>query len=99
MLLTVLTTMTACRAGKVIEDTGDRSFRWMRTPMGTPQTRTAMTRIRERTGATEVCDGVDNDCDAEIDEDVLDTFFADADEDGYGDPITIEACDPPLGMR
>ncbi len=39
-------------------------------------------------GADEVCDGVDNDCDEEIDEDPVDgeTFWVDADQDGYGDP-------------
>lgn len=36
--------------------------------------------------ATETCNDADDDCDTEIDEDVQDTFYADADGDGYGDP-------------
>jgi hypothetical protein len=49
-------------------------------------------------GAEEVCDGVDQDCDDEIDEDATDpaTWYADADGDGYGDAnVTAEACDAP----
>ncbi|MFH1466699.1 MAG: SUMF1/EgtB/PvdO family nonheme iron enzyme [Pseudomonadota bacterium] len=48
----------------------------------------------------EVCDGVDNDCDGTADEDALDadTFYADADGDGYGDAgSVIEACEAPSG--
>ena len=37
-------------------------------------------------GATEVCDGADNDCDGEVDDSTGDTWYADADGDGYGDP-------------
>ncbi len=36
--------------------------------------------------AEEICDGVDNDCDEAVDEDVKVTVWADADGDGYGDP-------------
>ena len=47
-------------------------------------------------GAAERCDGVDNDCDKEIDEEVLSTWYADADGDGFGDEeASIEECDPP----
>ena len=41
---------------------------------------------------------LDNDCDGEIDEEVTDTFYGDADGDGYGDPESIvDACSPPEG--
>lgn len=48
--------------------------------------------------ATEVCDGVDNDCDTETDDGVLTTFFFDNDGDGYGNPSNeTEACSLPSG--
>ena len=48
--------------------------------------------------AEEVCDGVDNDCDGDIDEDVTTTFWADVDGDGFGDPHgPVEACALPAG--
>ncbi len=39
-------------------------------------------------GNAEVCDGIDNDCNGEVDDGVGTTYFADADKDGYGDPAT-----------
>jgi hypothetical protein len=46
----------------------------------------------------EVCNGVDDDCDGDVDEGVLSTFFADADADGYGDPASaVEDCEAPSG--
>ena len=48
------------------------------------------------TGASEQCDGDDNDCDGVVDEGVQTTYFLDDDDDGYGDPtITEDACIPP----
>ena len=50
--------------------------------------------------ATEVCDGVDNDCDGTADVDAVDadTWYADADADGFGDGGSpVLACDEPEG--
>lgn len=48
--------------------------------------------------AIEVCNGKDNDCDGSVDEGVKDTFYADSDGDGYGDPhSTVEDCSAPSG--
>ena len=44
-------------------------------------------------GADEVCDGLDNNCDGEADEGLFESYFADVDEDGFGDSNTvISAC-------
>ena len=49
-------------------------------------------------GADEICDGVDNNCDGQADEGVTEVFYADRDEDGFGDPSsTAEACEQPPG--
>ena len=47
-------------------------------------------------GAAESCDGLDNDCDGEADEDAGGTYYTDADGDGYGDPAGVmQACERP----
>ncbi len=49
-------------------------------------------------GAAESCNGVDDDCDGEVDEEVLTTFYPDADGDGYGDDgASYQACEPGSG--
>ncbi|MDP2305363.1 MAG: MopE-related protein [Pseudomonadota bacterium] len=51
-------------------------------------------------GATEVCDGEDDDCDGTVDEDDAadaPTWYVDADGDGFGGPTTTRACVQPTG--
>jgi hypothetical protein len=51
-------------------------------------------------GATEVCNGVDDDCDGSVDEGVLRVFFPDVDRDGFGDrrATPTAACVPTEGF-
>ncbi len=52
-------------------------------------------------GGSEVCDGVDNDCDGDIDDGLTTTtYYRDDDGDGFGDPDpekTTQACSAPSG--
>ena len=48
--------------------------------------------------AVEICDGLDNNCDGDIDEGVTNTYYLDNDNDGFGsNEITTEACSTPDG--
>jgi hypothetical protein len=52
-------------------------------------------------GAEEACDGADNDCDGEVDEEATGMFswYTDADGDGYGDAGTeVVSCEPIAGL-
>ena len=51
-------------------------------------------------GASELCNGVDDDCDAVADEDAVDpsTWYLDDDNDGFGDPAdATQSCTSPSG--
>lgn len=50
-------------------------------------------------GATEVCNELDDDCNGDIDSEVLETYYADADGDSFGDPNTpVLACNIEAGI-
>jgi hypothetical protein len=49
-------------------------------------------------GATEIADGIDNNCNGQADEGLLDLFYLDADGDGYGNSSTVyQGIAPPVG--
>lgn len=44
----------------------------------------------------ELCDGIDNNCNNQIDEGLAQTFYKDEDTDTYGDPlVTVQVCSQP----
>jgi predicted outer membrane repeat protein len=63
-------------------------------------------RIAAYTGATEICDGVDNDCTNGVDQGAVDasTWYRDLDNDGFGTEVTgganvVMACNQPPQYR
>ena len=55
---------------------------------------------QRRPGLSEICDGLDNNCNGPVDEGVTSTFYRDFDGDNYGDTSNpTQACSRPNGYR
>jgi hypothetical protein len=66
---------------------------WVATPIGSDCDDRAST---TRPGASEVCDGFDNDCRNGIDDGLTQNdYYLDADDDGVGAGPVVKACQPP----
>ena len=90
----------ACNGGKeiTVESEGDQAEDFDADQDGYPVSEDCDDlNIQTNPAAIETCDGIDNNCNGQIDEDVLQRFFLDEDNDGFGGYTSIEACEPPSG--
>lgn len=54
--------------------------------------------VQTTMASAEVCNGLDDNCNGVVDEGVRNTYYQDADGDGYGNPsVSIQACSQPAG--
>jgi hypothetical protein len=65
---------------------------WVSTPGDCDDSNNAL-----RPNAAESCNGLDDDCDGLVDENLTTIFYRDADGDGFGGTATIAACTAPAG--